>query len=80
MSAAMPAQPKQRGIAVRNALLAIVQSRAVAGLPLPKHAVLGAALGISAGQVTRHLGLLMDDGAFSTRCAGMHTRVEEVRP
>jgi predicted ArsR family transcriptional regulator len=67
-----------RGKAVRRALLAIVEARAVADLPLPPHATMAAALGISAGQVTRHLGVLMDAGAFSTRTAGMHTRVWEI--
>lgn len=69
-----------RGQAMRRALLAIVEARAVAGLPLPPHRTMAAALGISAGQVTRHLAVLQDDGAYSTRCAGMHTRVQEARP
>jgi hypothetical protein len=34
---------------------------------------MAAALGISPCQVTRHLGVLMDAGAFTTVCAGMHT-------
>jgi predicted ArsR family transcriptional regulator len=41
---------------------------------------MAAALGISAGQVTRHLAVLQDDGAYSTRISGMHTRVQEARP
>ena len=69
-----------RGEAIRRALLAIVEVRAVADLPLPPHRAMAAALGISPGQVTRHLGVLMDAGAFSTRIAGMHTRITEVRP
>lgn len=72
--------PKPRGEAVRHALLAIIESRAIGGLPMPSHKVMAAALGISAGQVSRHLGVLMDAGVFSTRCAGMHTRVQEARP
>lgn len=64
-----------RGEAMRRALLAIVEARAVAGLPLPPHRTIAATLGISPGQVTRHLGVLMDAGAFTTVCAGMHTRI-----
>lgn len=73
-------QPKSRGLAVRRALLAIVEARAVADLPLPTHRSMAAALGISHGQVTRHLGVLQDAGAFRTRQAGMRVRVEEIRP
>lgn len=73
-------QPKARGEAVRRALLAIVQARAVADLPLPSHRTMAAALGISPGQVTRHLAVLMDGGAFTPVNAGMHIRVEELRP
>jgi hypothetical protein len=78
----MPSQafhPRRRGVAVRRALLAIVHARAVAGLPLPPYATLAAAVGISPGQVSRHMAVLMDEGAFLTRCAGMHTQIEEVR-
>ena len=67
-----------RGRAIRQALLAIVQARAAADLPLPSHRTMAMALGISPSQVTRHLAVLMDNGAFSTRCAGMHTRIEEI--
>jgi hypothetical protein len=77
--ATMITQPKIRGEAVRRALLAIVEARATAGLPwLPPHRTMAAALGISPGQVTRHLAVLMDAGAFSTRCHGMHTQIEEL--
>jgi DNA-binding transcriptional regulator YhcF (GntR family) len=76
----MLTQPKIRGEAVRRALLAIVEARAVADLPLPSHRAMASALGISPGQVTRHLGVLMDAGAFSARNAGMHIRVTEVQP
>ena len=69
-----------RGQAMRRALLAIVEARAAADLPIPPHKVLAAALGISPGQVTRHLAVLQDDGAYSTRIAGMHTRIQEARP
>ena len=69
-----------RGEAVRAALVAIVRARAVADLPLPTHRTMAAVLGISPGQVTRHLAVLMDAGAFSARNAGMRIRVEEVRP
>ena len=68
-----------RGVAVRRALLAIVEARHTAGLPMPSHRSMAMALGISPGQVTRHLGVLLDAGAFTTACAGMHTRIEEVR-
>jgi DNA-binding transcriptional MocR family regulator len=74
----MITQPKSRGEAVRRALLAIVEARAVAGLPMPPHRTMAAALGISHGQVTRHLGVLMDQGAFRTRQAGMRQRIEEI--
>jgi hypothetical protein len=67
-----------RGEAVRRALLAIVEARAVADLPLPSHKAMAAAIGISAGQVTRHLGVLQDAGAFTTRQAGMRVRIEEI--
>jgi hypothetical protein len=67
-----------RGEAVRRALLAIVEARHLAGLPMPKHETLGAVLGISAPTVTRHLGLLQDEGAFTTRCAGRHIQIEEL--
>jgi hypothetical protein len=69
-----------RGEAVRRALLAIVQARAVADLPLPTHRAMAAALGISPGQVTRHLAVLMDGGAFTPVNHGTHIRVEELRP
>lgn len=69
-------QPKARGEAVRAALLAIVRARYAAGLPLPSNAAMGAALGLSASQVSRHMNVLMDQGAFSVRCHGMHTRIE----
>ena len=69
-----------RGEAVRRALLAIVEARTTAGLPLPTHRTMAAALGISPGQVTRHLAVLMDGGAFTPVNAGMHIRVEELRP
>ena len=72
-------QPKRRGIAARAALLAIVRARAEADLPLPPYQTMARAIGISAGQVSRHMAVLMDEGAFTTRCAGMHTRIEEVR-
>lgn len=68
-----------RGEAIRAALLAIVAARHTAGLPMPSHRSMAMAIGISPGQVTRHLGVLMDNGAFSTSCAGMHTRIGEIR-
>lgn len=71
-------QPKRRGEAVRKALLAIIEFRAIAGLPMPSHRAMAMAVGISPGQVTRHLAVLMDEGAFSTRCAGMHIQIEEL--
>ena len=73
-------QPKARGEAVRRALLAIVQARVTAGLPMPTHRTMAAALGISAPQVTRHLAVLMDAGAFSAVNHGMRVRIEELRP
>ena len=69
----------RRGQAVRRALLAIVHARHAAGLPLPPYQKLAAAVGISASQVSRHMAVLMDAGAFTPRCAGMHTQIEEVR-
>ena len=71
-------QPKARGIAARRALLAIIEARAAAGLPMPSHRCMAMALGISAGQVTRHISVLLDEGAFRPVCAGMHTRIEEL--
>ena len=65
-----------RGRAIRRALLAIVHARYAAGLPLPSNAAMGAALGLSASQVSRHMNVLMDQGAFTVRCHGMHTRIE----
>ena len=70
---------KHRGIAARRALLAIVRARAEADLPMPPYQTMARAIGISAGQVSRHMAVLMDEGAFTTRCAGMHTRIEEVQ-
>jgi DNA-binding transcriptional regulator YhcF (GntR family) len=67
-----------RGIVVRRALLAIVEARHAAGLPMPPHRTMAAALGVSPGQVTRHLGVLQDAGAFTTACAGMHTQIREI--
>jgi predicted ArsR family transcriptional regulator len=69
-----------RGEAVRAALVAIVRARAVADLPLPTHRAMAAALGISAPQVTRHMAVLQDAGAFRAVNAGMRVRVEELRP
>lgn len=71
-------QPKTRGIAVRRALLAILEARHAAGLPMPRHAAMAAALGISAGQVTRHISVLLDEGAFTARNAGARIRIEEI--
>lgn len=73
-------QPKARGEAVRGALLAIVRSRAAADLPLPTHRAMAAALGISPGQVTRHLGVLLDAGAFTPVNHGTRIRIGELRP
>jgi predicted ArsR family transcriptional regulator len=68
-----------RGEAVRRALLAIIQARAVADLPLPSHRAMAAVLGISHPQVTRHLGVLQDAGVFSARNAGTRIRVGQVQ-
>ena len=70
----------RRGQAVRRALLAIVHARHAAGLPLPAYQKLAAALGISAGQVSRHMAVLMDAGAFVPQRAGMKTKIEGIRP
>ena len=69
-----------RGEAVRRALLAIVRARAVADLPLPSHRAMAAVLGISHPQVTRHMAVLQDAGAFRVVNAGMRVRIEELRP
>jgi len=69
-----------RGIAVRRALMAIVQERAAAGRPLPTHRAMARMVGISAGQVTRHMAVLMNDGAFVPQYAGTKIKVTGVRP
>src|SRR5215469_16954688 len=61
----------RRGEAVRSALLAIVHARHAAGLPLPSYEAMARAVGISAGQVSRHMAVLMDEGAFVPQRAGM---------
>ena len=73
------AYSRRRGIAARKALLAIIEARYEADLPMPSHRTMAMALGISPGQVTRHISVLLDEGAFRPVCAGMHTRIEEVR-
>ena len=70
--------PRRRGIAVRTALLAIVRARAAAGRALPSHKAMARMVGISAGQVTRHMAVLMDAGAFVPQYAGMKTKIEGV--
>lgn len=72
----IPTQPKRRGIAARRALLAIAHECARRSAPLPTYATLGAALGISNGQISRHIGQLLDEGSFTTRQNGRRIFIE----
>jgi hypothetical protein len=71
-------QPKRRGIAARRALLAIARECARRQAPLPTYDMLGAALGISHGQISRHMAVLMDGGTFTTRRSNGRYFVEGV--
>jgi hypothetical protein len=64
---AAPARGNARGIRVRAALLAAARACAARDAPLPAYRVLAALIGISSGQVSRHMGRLMDAGAFTIR-------------
>jgi hypothetical protein len=59
-----------RGREVRSLLLAIAHACAVRGIHLPKNDVLAAKLGCCAGQVARHMGRLMDEGALELQTVG----------
>jgi DNA-binding transcriptional ArsR family regulator len=59
-----------RGRDVRARLLAIIRARAVDRSHIPKNTHLGELLGISAGQVSRHMARLMDEGMLELRSIG----------
>jgi hypothetical protein len=60
----------ERGREVRSMLLAIAHACAVRGIHLPKNDVLAAKLGCCPGQVARHMGRLMDEGALELQTVG----------
>lgn len=69
-------RPRARGIAARRALLAVVGVCQRRGIPFPHHACIASVLGISAGQVTRHMAVLLDEGVITTRGQGRRIIVE----
>ena len=60
----------ERGRSIRRVLLAVAQRCEARGLPLPTRRRLGLALGISAPQVTRHLGRLQRHGFLELQRIG----------
>ena len=65
-----------RGRSVRRAIMAVATACAQRGLPLPFNAQIGAALGIDASVVCRHMNRMMDEGAFNVRREGRRVFVE----
>jgi predicted ArsR family transcriptional regulator len=59
-----------RGRDVRARLLAIISARAVERSHIPKNTHLSELLGISAGQVSRHMARLMDEGTLELHSVG----------
>ena len=68
--------PRRRGVSARRVLLSVARECERRRLPLPAYATLAAALGISPGQISRHMGVLMDAGSFTMRRNGRRYFVE----
>ena len=69
-----------RGQQVRRALLAVARECQAQGVLLPTYATLGAALGLSNPQISRHINRLLDDGVMQVSQVGRRFRIKGVQP
>lgn len=69
-------QPKRRGIAARCALLAVARECERRRAPLPSYDTLAGLIGISHGQISRHMAMILDEGTFTTRRNGRRVFIE----
>jgi hypothetical protein len=70
---------RQRGLAVRRALLAIARISLEKRVLLPRHATLGAAIGTDGSNIARHLVMLQSAGDVSLVSTGRRLYVVGVR-
>jgi DNA-binding transcriptional ArsR family regulator len=68
----------RRGVTIRRALMAVVRICFEDQVALPSYAALAAAVGISAGQISRHMARLMDDNLFVPMRDGRRIYVEQI--
>ena len=69
----------ERGIRTRQALMAVARECHAKGLLLPTYAAMGAVLGLSNPQISRHINRLLDDGVLQVSQEGKRFRVAAVQ-